>query len=134
MKVLGSYPIGVNEQRALAGTATMELPRNNLRSFVLARAEIGDLFWVKEPWALIKSRAFGPQNVRDVIVGPVGTLPPEYLRRYIGQLRITPQSALTLERGDSRATLEVMAINEHAIRVQVHMVQIDKFLRAGRAA
>jgi hypothetical protein len=134
MRVLGSIPFNTMQQRWLIGGASIDLPRAEFADRILARAQIGDLIWVKEPWALLRSRQFGPQNVREAVVGPVGTAPSARIRPIMNQLKWSTQSPLTLERGDSRATLEVMGISDHAIRVLVHMKQVDALLAAGRVA
>lgn len=124
MKVLGSYMVGSQEQRTLVAGATIDLPRDR----ILSRAEIGDLIWVKEAWAMYVSRGSLHQIIRQAVPGPANTLPPAYIRQV--PCKISPQSALTLERVDSRCTLEVMAINEHVVRMLVHMQQVDEFLES----
>jgi hypothetical protein len=133
MKVLGSYMIGTMDQRALVADGCIELPRDRIMARHLARADIGDLLWLKEPFALITSRQAGPQNIREIVVGPVGTPPPAHIRHIVHHLRYSPRSALILERADTRATLEIMGILPDAVRCLVHMVQVDEFLKA-RAA
>lgn len=135
MKLLGSCIISTLEQRTLADGASLDLPRTRLEPRILARARIGDLMWAQEPYALALSRRFGPQNIREVLVGPVAgkrTI-PVHIKHILHQLRQKRMAAHTLSRQDSRATLEIMGISEHAVRVQVHMQQVDAFLKA-RAA
>lgn len=134
MIVLGAYGFTFEGQRQLAAGVSLDLPLSRFAPRILARAKIGDLMWVKEPWALLRSRQFGPQNIREAVVGPAGTPPPARLKHLMRELRLSPQPALTLERGDSRATLEIMGISEHAVRVLVHMVQVDALMAARRSA
>lgn len=132
MRLLGSFLIGHIEQRQLFDGRAWDIPRDRIVSRKLAGAAIGDLFWLKEPWALASSRRFGSQNIREAIVGPVGTPAPAHLKHKT--YRLQPMSALCLERGDSRTTLEVMGISEHAVRVLVHFQQVDAFLKAKAVA
>lgn len=133
MKVLGSYMIDRIAQRGLADGCSIDIPRDRIMARHLARAEIGDLLWLKEPHALIVSRQHGPKNVREIVVGPVGSPIPPHLLPHLDKLKMTPRSALVLERAETRATLEIMGILPDAVRCQVHMTQVDAFLRA-RAA
>jgi hypothetical protein len=133
MQVLGSYMIGRYEQRDLVDGCPMELPRDRIIARILARASIGDLIWLKEPWSLVTSREHGPQNISAAIPGPVGTRPPAHLAKIIHKLRQQPRSALVLDRADSRITLEIMCIGEHSVRALVHFQQIDDFLKSRQA-
>ncbi len=135
MKILGSFMVGTFEQREMLDGGARDLPRDRIMARILARASIGDLLWLKEPFSLITSRAQGKQNVREIVPGNItkATL-PKYLAPYIHQLRIQPCSARVLERADSRITLEIMGITEHAVRVLVHFCQIDEFVKARSAA
>ena len=83
---------------------------------------------------MVTSRQFGPQNIREAVPGPIGTAPPAHIRTKLHQLRLQPRSALVLERADSRITLEIMGIGEHALRVLVHFQQVDAFLKARAVA
>jgi hypothetical protein len=134
MNVLGSCVIPFSEQRRLVEGASIDLPRERLMPKIVARAKIGDLIWAKEPWRMLKSRRFGPQGIREPAVGAVGTnaysrLPPR-VRAVAHLLRSENKRAEDLPRCDSRATLEIMSIGEHAVRVLVHMQQVDAFLKA----
>lgn len=127
MKVLGPCLIPHTEQRQLTEGACLEIPRARILK-LLPKAKIGDLMWVQEPWFLIQSRRFGPQNIREVSVGPVlGRKLPAHVRRHLHELRQSSKLAQTLHREDSRATLEIMCIGEHSVRVEVHMRQVDAF-------
>ena len=132
MKVLGTHMISRNEQSALVHGASIDIARERIVPRILAKAVIGDLLWVKEPWALYESRRTDHQNIREAVPGGVLTRPPERIRPYVEGLKITPMSAIALERADSRATLEIMGVGEHAVRVHVHMQQVDAFLEARR--
>lgn len=134
MQLLGSYMIGRHEQHQLVDGGTLDLPRERIAARILSRASIGDLIWLKEPWCLVTSRRHGPQNVRWALPGPIGERPPPHIAKILHHLRLRPLSALVLERGDSRITLEIMGITEHAVRCLVHFQQIDEFLKAKAAA
>lgn len=132
MKLLGSCIISTFEQHQMAAGASLDLPRERLMPTMLPRARIGDLMWAQEPWALVTSRRFGPQNIREAIVGPVagGRVIPDRIKHILHELRQRRMTAVSLAREDSRATLEIMGISEHAVRVMVHMTQVDEFLKA----
>ncbi len=135
MRVLGSYMVGSLEQKLLKDGMLWDLPRDHIMSKIVARAAVGDLLWLKEPFWLITSRRHGPQNICEVVPGPVmGTRKPARLAKILDQLRQQRRSALVLERPDSRITLEIAAIGERAISMRVHFRQIDAFLRERPAA
>lgn len=137
MKVLGYCIFSTIEQRSLAEGASLSLPRASLLPEVSEAARVGDLIWVKEPWALISSRRAGPQNIREVVVGPVigrnRDLPP-HVKAILNQLRQHPKPPYALARADSRATLEITGLGEEALHVRVHLMQVDQFRRKARAA
>jgi hypothetical protein len=134
MKLLGACLISTIEQRAMKSGATLDLPRERLMPKMLAVARIGDVMWAQEPWALVTSRRFGPQNIREAIVGPVvgDRIVPGHIKHILHELRQRRMPAAALAKADSRACLEIMGITEHSVRVLVHMTHVRAFLK-GRA-
>lgn len=133
-RVLGSLPISFIRQRSLADGIEWSVPRWHLRREVLARAQVGDLLWIKEPWSLFKSRSFGKQNICEPVPGGILNLNiPDHIKPYRHQLSVTRHPASTLARDDSRATLEIVAMDDELIRVRAHMQQVDAFLKGRRA-
>jgi hypothetical protein len=133
MRLLGACIISILEQRSIVDGFTLDLPRERLMPKMLPGARIGDIMWAQEPWTLVTSRRFGPQNIREAIVGPVagGTrVVPGHIKPYLHELNNKPMSATSLAKEDSRATLEIMGISEHSVRLLVHMVQVDTFIKA----
>jgi|GEM_PF-6381356 len=133
MKVLGPYKIGAVEQHNLAPGASWDLPRAKINADMLAKAKIGDLFWLQEPWSLYTSRRFTRQNISEVAPGPVGTAPSAFIRPFAHELRLR-RFDCDLAKSDSRITLEIMGFPEHAVRVVIHFQKIGNFQREREAA
>lgn len=131
MKVAGSAILTFGQQRQLVDGALINVPRDRLPF----TAVVGDLVWVKEPYARYTSRGHGRQNVDERVPGPINVRIPESIRSYLHELRARRMNGSDLRRDESRATLEVMVIDKAAAtaRCRVYMQQVDELLKA-RAA
>ena len=134
MIVLGAYTFTTLEQRALVDGATLDLSRGRMQPRILRMLQVGDLFWVKEPWVLLSPRRGAPSFIREAVPGPITSFVyPAHVRKWRANLRFQPMDALTLEQRDSRATLEIIGIDDTKVQVHVHMQCVVDYMKA-RAA
>jgi hypothetical protein len=130
MKVLGSILITPQRQLSIADGASWDIPRQSIKTRILKGAKIGDLLWVQEPHAEIKSYRFCPKKIHQMVRGssPLNLQMPAEIKPYQGQYHLYIHRACDLRRGDSMTTLEIMSLGDAAVRCLVHTAQVDDYL------
>lgn len=137
MRNLGPAIIDYCQQREIErGARSLLIGRNRIFPDAAARAQVGDIFWVKEPYNEIKSRQSGPQHIHEMVPGsPMGMTIPEHLKFSFHKLRMIPQRpAATLNKGDSRACMCIRTIEPKGFRCEVIMQNVSDYLSAQAAA
>lgn len=135
MNVLGALVITAGQQRTLTDGSALDIPRASFRPKILREAMIGDLIWIKEPFVEIRSMQGCPKQIHEMVPGasPLSTAIPDHVKPYLHKCRMSPCQASGMCKSDSRATLEIMGICEHAIRCLVHLKPVADIVKARRA-
>jgi hypothetical protein len=131
MKVLGRVLVTEQQQRKLAPGATLDIPRAQFRALVRAKAHIGDLLWVQEPyWEYLPKNRFTSQTVHGIVPCAAFERHERPKSAGNGPVRRKFRDGSRLPRVLSRYTLEIQAVlpDQSGIRCTAHLMQIDTFL------
>jgi hypothetical protein len=129
MRVLGPALITPVQQKLLKRGAEITVLRSAVYDSAARRADIGDRFWVREPYIEFIPTQFGcPQNIGAKLpgFGPhlYADMPP-YLKPYKQLCRRKQHSGLTMSRSMSRASLEIICIRGAGWDCITHMGNVD---------
>lgn len=132
MKVLGPAIIDWRQQRAMEkGAKELLIGRDRVFADILARARPGDLFWVKETYRDFQPGPGCPSGMSAIVPGSaMGQQLPEHIKPWSHKCKIKgPLDAFGLRRGESRATLRILAIRPSGFQCAVIMSNVDEFCR-----
>jgi hypothetical protein len=132
MRCLGPAILDNCQQKDLEAGKDILIGRDRVFPDAAERALITNLWWVKEPYALVTSRQFSfKKNVNRCIPGSVmGMATPDDLKHYMHDLRMQriQRPPFRITRSESRAYLKIFAIEEGGFRCSSHMQNIDAYL------
>lgn len=135
MIVLGSLLITKTRQRSIKDGAQWEIPRKHFTARVLRRARVGDLIWLREPFAEITPHRSVRQHSATVRgASPLGLKVPKHLKPYFHRCHLKFYPATDLCRPESFACLEITEIGPLRLGGVVHDQQVDDFVKARKAA
>jgi len=137
VRVLGPAIIDWQQQRKMRelGHKHLIVRRDRVFEDAAAKAEIGDIWWVKEPFFEVKSPQAGCPEIHEMLIGygfrhydvPAHIKPWSHVCRWI------QRPAQGLRRGESLAYLEIVeAVTkpEPGWLCSVHLQNIDVALKA----
>lgn len=130
--VLGRVLLRKDQAEKLVQDAILRIPLTQFRKYIKAKACIGNLIWVQEPyWDFPRARR-GYNTHGGVHVLPLR--PSQALSQAKTGMRQMDGSRL--KRAHSRATLEITVYDAESgeITCKVHMQQIDEFVKARTVA
>lgn len=127
-RVLGPALISARQQRALKEGALFAVPRASVYETAAARAQPGDLFWIREPYAEITPRQFHcPKWIHAILPGsgPMNVTVPKNIEPYFHRCNMRFHSGKGMTRDFSRAALEIVALSDAGFKCRVRMGNVD---------
>lgn len=131
MRCLGPAILDPTEQRALQeGRGAILIGRDRVFADAAARAQVGDLWWTKEPFFDVQSMEFGCIEIHELIpgFGPRRYDVPDYVKPWSHRCRWKPMPAAKMVRADSRFTLNILTIEPKGFRCAVTRQQVDHYM------
>lgn len=129
MRVLGPALITPAQQKLLKRGAAITVLRSAVYDSASRRADIGDRFWVREPFIEFIPAQFGcPQNIGAKLPGFGPHLyaeVPAYLKPWKASCRRKQHTGMAMSRTMSRASLEIVSIRGAGFECIAHMGNVD---------
>lgn len=114
MRVLGPALINIRQQKQIESglVAEFDIPRSAVYPTAAARAQVGDRYWVREPYIEVKNHRSLLCDIHELVIGSspehLAKNKPEWIKPYFQRCRIRFHNGADMRRGESRATLEIL--------------------------
>lgn len=132
MRIIGRLAIGAPEARGFMGRADRTetvLQGSQWQPFVQTKPQVGDLFWVQEPFIEYIDTKYGSDEIRYGTLSNKSGSRPEWVRkRRPNEYRVKPRSAGEMKRYHSRMTIEVIGLVGDVLEICVHRRNVDRIV------
>lgn len=137
MRIIGRLPITAADARAFMGRADrteIAIQGFQWRPFVQTKPQVGDLFWVQEPFIEYIDEKYGSDEIRyGKLWSQSGSRPEWVCKRRPNEYRVKPHRAEDMRRNQSRMTLEVTGLVGDVLELCVHRRNVDEIVEQAGA-